>query len=86
MCRQRLVVPRAIRLLVEIGLKARQAQVQIYSPSKGTRMDAEQRRAVVRAAVITIILGAVAVAVTGWPHGLFTAALIAIAFFIEKHL
>jgi hypothetical protein len=49
-------------------------------------MDAEQRRAIVRAAVVTIILGAIAVAVTGWPHGLFTAALIAIAFFIEKHL
>jgi hypothetical protein len=31
-------------------------------------------------------LGAIAVAATGWPHGLFTAVLIAIAFFIEKHL
>jgi hypothetical protein len=49
-------------------------------------MDAEQRRAIVRAAVVTIILGAVAVAVTGWPYGLFTAALIAVAFFVEKHL
>ena len=49
-------------------------------------MDAEQRRPVVRAAVVTIILGAIAVAATGWPHGLFTAVLIAIAFFIEKHL
>ena len=51
-----------------------------------TTMDAEQRRAIVRAAVVTFILGAIAVAITGWPHGLFTAALIAIAFFIREHL
>ena len=49
-------------------------------------MDAGQRQTIIRAAVTTLILGAVAVVVTGWPHGLFTAALIAIAFFVEKHL
>ena len=49
-------------------------------------MDAGQWRAIIRAAVTTTILGAGAVAVTGWRHGLFTAALILIAFFVGARL
>src|SRR6516225_11109464 len=58
----------------------------LLSATRGTRMDAGQWRAIIRAAVTTTIVGAGAVAVTGWRHGLFTAALILIAFFVGARL
>lgn len=49
-------------------------------------MDVGARQRIVGAALITLVLGVFAVAIIGWPHGIISAGLIAVALIVAKNL
>lgn len=44
------------------------------------------RQQIVGAALLTLVLGFFAIAITDWPHGLLTAGFVAVALIVAKNL